>query len=234
MNTDTDYTICNLDAHPYVNGYTTADIPNTIYGYNNNINSRAIDTGQQNYYGSENMLPPGLSGVDLSLGNQGLTYPVSAPVVPRTTRHQGYELGDTQSHLVEHYIPPHAALAGDLGPGQTINSGRSNFGTTCIDNLTSCSLSNVYGATVNQQVPSPVKSEPSNGQNLQNKPFRWMQIKRNAPKPGKSLSFTNHRSVIRVSVCVKGFPQFYSMRVPIYMFSWVPRLVVLSTQIPLV
>lgn len=187
MNTDADYTICNLDAHPYVNGYNTSEIPNTIYGYNNNINSRAIDTGQQNYYGSENMLPPGLSGVDLSLGNQGLTYPVNGPVVPRTTRHQGYDLGDTQGHVVEHYIPQHAALAGDLGSGQNINSGRSNFGTTCIDNLTSCSLSNVYGATINQQVPSPVKSEPSNGQNLQNKPFRWMQIKRNAPKPGEWL-----------------------------------------------
>lgn len=186
MNTDTDYTICNLDAHPYVNGYTTSEIPNTIYGYNNNINARAIDTGQQNYYGSENMLPPGLSGVDLSLGNQGLTYQVNTPVVPRTTRHQGYELGDTQTHVVDHYIPSHAALAGDLGSGQTINSGRSNFGTTCIDNLTSCSLSNVYGATIHQQVPSPVKAEPSTGQNLQNKPFRWMQIKRNAPKPGTS------------------------------------------------
>ena len=191
MNSESDYTICNLDSHSYGNSYTSSEIPNTIYGYNSSINTRTVDTGQ--YYGSENIIPHGLSGVDLSMTNgQGLNYPVNSAVVPRPTRHQGYhEIGDTaQAHIVDPYLTSHHGLTlnGDShlpgGNGMSLSPGRGSYAATCTDNLTSCSLSNVYGATIPPPAQSPIKQEPSTGQNLQSKPYRWMQIKRNAPKPG--------------------------------------------------
>ncbi|KAK3105419.1 hypothetical protein FSP39_024908 [Pinctada imbricata] len=191
MNSEGDYTICNLDSHSYGNSYTSSDIPNAIYGYSNNISARTVDTGQQ-YYGSENIIPHGLSGVDLSLTNgQGLNYPVNSAVAPRVSRHQGYhDLGDSgQAHMVDPYLTPHHGLAlnGDAhipgGNGMNLSPGRGSYGGSCTDNLTSCSLSNVYGATIPPQAQSPIKQEPSTGQNLASKPYRWMQIKRNAPKP---------------------------------------------------
>jgi len=199
MNADNDYTICNLDSHSYGNGYSNSEIPATIYGYNTGINNRSIDTGQH-YYGTENLIPHGLSGVDLSLGtNQGVSgYPVNSNVISRGARHPGYDLTDPQTHGgvgVDPYLTGHHGLTlngdnGHLGGGGGLglSPGRNSYGGGCVDSLGSCSLGNVYGATIAQSVPSPIKSEPSAGQNLQSKPFRWMQIKRNPAKAtGKSF-----------------------------------------------
>lgn len=188
MNSEGDYTICNLDSHSYgSNGYTNSEIPATIYGYNN-INNRSIDTGQH-YYGVENMLPPGMSGVDLSLGtNQNIPYQVNSQAVQRGARHPGYDMPDGHSQTVDPYsLQGHHGLAlnGDhLGGGLRLSPGQTPYGGACVDNMGSCSLANMYGTTVAQQVQSPIKTEPSNGQSVQNKPFRWMQIKRNPAKAG--------------------------------------------------
>ncbi|OWF34066.1 homeobox protein Hox-A1-like [Mizuhopecten yessoensis] len=193
MNSDNDYTICNLDSHSYGNGYTNSEIPGTLYGYNT-INNRAIDTGQH-YYGAENLVPPGISGVDLSLGtSQGLSYPVNTPVIPRGPRH-GYELPDPQPHPgnVDPYMAGHHGLTlnGDAhlggGGGLSLSPGRTSYVGSCVDTLGSCSLSNMYGATMSQPNSGHIKQEPTAAQSLSNKPFRWMQIKRN---PGKTVPTT--------------------------------------------
>lgn len=196
MNSESDYTICNLDSHSYGNAYTNSEIPATIYGYNTNINnSRSIDTGQH-YYGTENIIHHGLSGVDLSTGNgQALSYPVNSSVIPRQPRHhQGYDLAESQGHLMDPYLTGHGlALNSDahLGGGASVSlsPGRTACGGGCIDTLGSCSLPNSYGAVVPQQAPSPIKCEAATGQSLQSKPFRWMQIKRNPAKSGKKYYF---------------------------------------------
>lgn len=73
MNTDADYTLCNLDSHTYTNSFSNSDIPVTIYGYtgiNNrhNIESAHVHPGLT--YGSENAAFHGLSSPvgDLGLG----------------------------------------------------------------------------------------------------------------------------------------------------------------------
>lgn len=188
MNSDTDYTICNLDSPSYANSYSNSEIPASVYGYSTTISNRSIDTGQH-YYGTENVLPPGLSGVDLTLGNtQAFSYPVNNNALARGSgRHPGFELNDGTSHLVDPYLnigPTGLALNGDshLAGGVPLSPGRTAYGGVCVENIGPCAMPNGVNTYIPHSAPSPVKVEP---QNLQAKPFRWMQIKRNAAKPGK-------------------------------------------------
>nr|APD15698.1 homeobox hox 1 [Nucula tumidula] len=189
MNSDSDYTICNLDAHSYANSYSSSEIQASFYGYST-LNNRSIDTGQ--YYGAETH---GLSGVDLSLGptTQPMSYPVNTSVIARQTRHhqQGYDL-EGQSVLDQYVSVNHTGLSlnGDTHGGISLSpGGRTTYGTACLETLGPCSLSNGNNGYLPQSIPSPVKSESPSPQGLQTKPFRWMQIKRNvktaSSKPGE-------------------------------------------------
>ncbi|CAG2219884.1 unnamed protein product [Mytilus edulis] len=197
MNTESDYTLCNLDSQHYGNGYSNSEIPNNIYGYNA-VNNRSLDTGQ-NYYGSENVIPHNLSGVDLSLGNgQCLSYPVNSTIIPRHSRNSGYDLPENQSHLVDNYLNGHnhngLTINGDIhlgGAQMSLSPGRTNYPNACLENYGSCSLSNPYGSSLQQPShATQIKQEPISGQELQTKPFRWMQIKRNTPKTEVSWKIT--------------------------------------------
>ena len=50
MNTNGDYTICNLDNHTYTSNYPTENITTSGYTYNN-VNNTLVDTGQLSYGG---------------------------------------------------------------------------------------------------------------------------------------------------------------------------------------
>lgn len=132
-----------------------------------------------------------MSGVDLSLGNgQCLSYPVNSTIIPRHPRNSGYDLPENQGHLVDSYLNGHShnglTINGDIhlgGGGMSLSPGRTNYPSSCLENYGSCSLSNPYGSSLQQQAHvTQIKQEPISGQELQSKPFRWMQIKRNTPK----------------------------------------------------
>ncbi|KAL3836063.1 hypothetical protein ACJMK2_021516 [Sinanodonta woodiana] len=201
MNTETDYTLCNLDSPHYSNVYNGNEIPATLYGYSSINNNRSLDTGQQGYYGAENTLPHG-NCMDLTLGNTGhnqhhssISYSINtSPMMGRTGRTPVYH--DITEGQLTHCMDPYTGLAvnGDttglhhggippLSPGD----GRAMYASPCVENHVPCSISNgTHNAYIPQNAsPSPVKSESPSPQSLQAKPFRWMQIKRNPTKTSK-------------------------------------------------
>nr|APD15651.1 homeobox hox 1 [Antalis entalis] len=184
MNSENDYTICNLDSQSYSNGYTTSEIPATLYGFNPAANSRSIDTGQQ-YYGLENT--HGLGNVDLSLGNaQTYAYPSNAAVFSRSTSRltNGYGISNTGPSEVSAYI--NSCNVSDLDTCSDVSM-RSLYSWS--DHLGN-QLINGQNGYLPTQSPAQIKTETP--QNLQSKPFRWMQIKRNHNKPAGSSKNTEY------------------------------------------
>lgn len=199
MNSEGDYTLCNLDAHSYSNAYNTSDNPASLYGYST-INNRSIDTGQHGYYdGNINIS----HGMDLSLINghvtqhQNLGYNINGnnSMMGRSARNTGYQDLDGQ---LPQCLDPYTGLAAINCDTQTVphggvpphspGSGRSVYGSPYVDTMGQCSIPNGgHNACYSQMTPpSPVKSESPSPQSLQSKPFRWMQIKRN---PGKTCKY---------------------------------------------
>lgn len=202
MNSEGDYTLCNLDAHSYGTGYNvnTQDTTGPLYGYS--MGGRSLDTGQHGYYNTDNSnLNLGHGGVDLSLVNghvvsqhQNINYNINGntSMMGRGVRNTGYELDGQLAQCLD----PYTGLAAVNCDTQTTHSGipphspgggRAIYGSPCIDAMGQCSIPNGNPTAYLSQMtpPSPVKSESPSPQNLQAKPFRWMQIKRN---PGKQAT----------------------------------------------
>ncbi|XP_046380813.1 homeobox protein Hox-B1-like [Haliotis cracherodii] len=182
MNSDNDYTLCNLDAHSYANTFPNSEIPASIYGFAN-INNRSLDTGQ-GYYGPDPSLGS-LQGGELALGtNPQLSYPVSTSVIARASRHPGgYGLGVGDIPPVptvnECYVPNgngNGAACMDMGVRTPFSCASDPARNTLPTGGTSAYLSHTPGG-------SPLKSEQCGSQAMQSKPFRWMTIKRNPTKP---------------------------------------------------
>ena len=208
MNTEGDYTLCNLDTHSYGTGYNV-NTDNSLYGYS--VNTRSLDTGQHAYYSTDNGLniPHSVQGLDVSHLNghavsqhQNLGYNVNVnnSMMGRNVRPgTGYQ--DLESQLpqcLDPYTPGLAAINCDTQnlhggiPPHSPGGGRSVYGSPCIDTMGQCSIPNGGHSHYLSQMtpPSPVKSESPSPQGLQAKPFRWMQIKRNPGKTGEfSLTF---------------------------------------------
>ena len=202
MNSEGDYTLCNLDAHSYSNAYNGTDNPASLYGYST-INNRSIDTGQHGYYDANINIS---HGMDLSLINghvtqhQNLGYTINGnnSMMGRSARNTGYQ--DLEGQLPQ-CLDPYTGLAAINCDTQTVphggvpphspGSGRSVYGSPYVDTMGQCSIPNGgHNVCFSQMTPpSPVKSESPSPQNLQSKPFRWMQIKRN---PGKTSKFICH------------------------------------------
>lgn len=201
MNSEGDYTLCNLDAHSYGTGYASSqDNTGSLYGYS--MNNRSIDTGQHGYYSADNTnLSLSHGGVDLSLVNghvsqhQNINYNIngSNSMMGRGIRNTGYQDIDGQ---LPQCLDPYTGLAAINCDTQTSHGGipphspgggRAVYGSPCIDTMGQCSIPNGSHTAYLPQMtpPSPVKSESPSPQNLQAKPFRWMQIKRNPGKQGK-------------------------------------------------
>nr|QCF47205.1 Hox1 [Acanthochitona rubrolineata] len=97
MNTDSDYTLCNLDSHTYTNSFSgNSDIPVTIYGYSgingrHNIEPAHVHSGLA--YGAETF--HGLSGPVGELGLGGV----------ETLRYPGHHLHPQHhpSHPLQHH-----------------------------------------------------------------------------------------------------------------------------------
>lgn len=205
MNTESDYTLCNLDAHSYGTGYNVnVNCPDNsdgaLYGYS--MNNRSIDTGQHGYYTTDNnSLNLAHNNVDLSLVNghtvsqhQNYNVNVNGSMMGRGGRGAtGYQ--DLDGQLAQ-CLDPYTGLAAINCDTQTTHGGipphspsggRSIYGSPCIDTMGHCSIpsGNHNGYLSQMTPPSPVKSESPSPQSLQAKPFRWMQIKRNPGKQGK-------------------------------------------------
>lgn len=203
MNTESDYTLCNLDAHSYGTGYNVNAPDNSdgaLYGYS--MNTRAIDTGQHGYYPTDNnSLNLGHNNVDPSLVNghtvsqQNYNVNVNISMMGRGGRGPSYQ--DLDGQLAQ-CLDPYTGLSAINCDTQTTHGGmpthspgggRSIYGSPCIDTMGHCSIpnGNHNGYLSQMTPPSPVKSESPSPQNLQAKPFRWMQIKRNPGKQGKYM-----------------------------------------------
>lgn len=222
MNSEGDYTLCNLDTHSYANAFTNSpDLSNTIFatpphpGYQGLSHAgaahhRSLDTGQASAYhlhysGSqqEGVLGNGtdlpLAAAPQSLGGYPLN--TSAALARAATRHHAG--ASPYGHLPDLSLSstsPDCYLNGNTVNGP-IGGGHNGQGM-CMDISPGvrpcypCPSDPVRGGPPTPTggyptagVPSPIKSEGCNGasgaQNLHNKPFRWMTIKRNAAKPGK-------------------------------------------------
>ncbi|XP_052806050.1 homeobox protein Hox-A1a-like [Mya arenaria] len=205
MNSETDYTLCNLDAHSYgTGGYnvnTGDQNGGSLYGYS--MNTRSIDTGQTGYYATESeTINLGHNTVDLSLVNghvvsqhQSISYNtnVNNSMMGRAGSRTGYPELDGQLNTYDPYTGLSAitcdtqATHGGIPP-HSPSAGRAVYGSPCIDTMGHCAIPNGThnGYLQHSQMtpPSPVKSESPSPQSLNSKPFRWMQIKRNPGKQG--------------------------------------------------
>ncbi|KAK6182912.1 hypothetical protein SNE40_010489 [Patella caerulea] len=183
MNSDNDYTLCNLDSHSYGGSYNNSDIQPSSYGYAN-ISNRSLDTGQ-NYYGAEAVLPHGLGGGDLLLGNTNQPYSVSSSVIARNSRHAGaYGLCDLAiPQANDCYIPN-----GGSTNGSCMDAGVRSPYSSSPEHMRGPVLG---GNGYPHQSPggSPIKPDQTSSSSYSSKPFRWMTIKRNgfkqAGKPGE-------------------------------------------------
>lgn len=214
MNSEGDYTLCNLDTHSYANAFTSSpDLSNTIFGnppphpgyqtlgHVTTSPHRSLDSGQTGYHlhygGSHNDGTLGGGEIPLGTAPQQLGgYPLNSSALARAANR--HAATSPYGHLPD--------LASDCYLNTSTLNGNINVGHNgqgmCMDispgirTCYPCPSDTVRGAHTptggyaTAAANSPIKSEGcTNGggtqQTLHGKPFRWMTIKRNAAKPGK-------------------------------------------------
>ncbi|KAI8778224.1 homeotic protein deformed [Biomphalaria glabrata] len=246
MNSEADYTLCNLDSH---HGYQNAYGSGTdIYGFHSLNGRSSLDTGQAcgAYYSGDSLspqlgtpgeLPLGSGGNQPSMGyaSAGVLsnrqsgrgaihgYPQSIPAA-----HHHHQHHQQQQHQHHHHNggggQHHAYATHDLSMTTStdcytssqqqhhglstapnfleIATVRSGYHTSSLDSVkygsgspgpghlmgSPAGMTNGY-LPAPQPTSSPLKSEVcTTPQGVQGKPFRWMTIKRNPTKPGRSIN----------------------------------------------
>ncbi|XP_070174908.1 homeobox protein Hox-B1b-like [Littorina saxatilis] len=229
MNSEGEYTLCNLDTHSYANSFSTSpDLSNTIFGnptshhhhhpgYHQSLGHAAasphrssLDTGQSPYHVHYPSAAPhndGMGGsaeLPLATAPQQLGgYPVNASTLRAAAATRHHVTTSPYGHL------PDLALA--TATDCYMNGGGNSNGNISIAHHNGqgmtmdiaaagmkggypgyCPTTTHTSAYLQTAATSPIKSEGCGAgggvQGLHNKPFRWMTIKRNAPKPGSKAS----------------------------------------------
>ena len=210
MNSNGDYTICNLDNHTYSTNFPHDTIPTTGYGYSN-VNNGLVDTGQLvGGYGATSLNPA--SAVDLSHTQppqqqqqhhhhhaHHLQYPGPNSVITHASQQQtgGYgmppsSLGQTQPYnYYTHNLLPNGAGGGGGGGGATDLSGTPPPYSSYAESPLSTPITNTYRP---QSSPQPPQS--NDGPPLAT--YKWMQVKRSIAKPAGKKNNNNNNKLLNL------------------------------------
>ncbi|KAL8571059.1 hypothetical protein ACOMHN_037919 [Nucella lapillus] len=252
MNSEGEYTLCNLDTHSYANSFNGPDLSNTIFanhpgataashpGYHHHHHHhhqslghatpsphRSLDTRQAGYplhysatasaagppHPHNEGLGPNAADLPLATTPQSLGgYPLHTSALRAAATRQHVPTTSPYGHLPDLGL----SQAGDCymngASHSNGNLGHHNGQNMCMDisagmrpGAYPCHPDGVRGvstpnssAYLHTVTSSPIKTEGGGGvsgggmQSLHNKPFRWMTIKRNGPKPD-SIQGLTHR-----------------------------------------
>nr|AAD55932.1 homeoprotein CH-Hox1 [Chaetopterus variopedatus] len=190
MNSNGDYTICNLDNHTYSTNFPHDTIPTSGYAYSN-VNNGLVDTGQLGY--GANTPLSAVSAVDLSHTQPAqhhhhphhLQYPGPNSVITHASQQQqqqqqtaGYamppsSLGQSQPY---NYYTHNLLPNGGAGGGTDLTGTTPPPYTSYAESPHSTPITNTYRP---QSSPQPPQS--NDGPPLAT--YKWMQVKRSVPKP---------------------------------------------------